>query len=68
MPPLAGLPSFGVAVSSGAFAAAAASGGSGAAAIAIFVGLVFAAFVIVVPRITPLARPILFISLNERPG
>ena len=55
-------------MSSGAFAAAAASAGSGAAAIAIFVGLVFAAFLIVVPRITPLARPILFISLNERPG
>ena len=54
--------------SSGAFAAAAASAGSGAAAIAIFVGLVFAAFLIVVPRITPLPRPILFISLNERPG
>ena len=64
----AGLPSFAAAVSSGAFAAAAASAGSGAAAIAIFVGLVFAALLIVVPRITPLARPILFISLNERPG
>ncbi len=67
MPP-AGLPTFAAAVSSGAFAAAAASAGSGAAAIAIFVGLVFAAFLIVVPPITPLPRPILFISLNERPG
>ena len=63
-----GLPTFAAAVSSGAFAAAAASGSSSAAAIAVFVGLVFAAFLIVLLRLTPLPRPILFISLNERPG
>ena len=55
-------------MSSGAFAAAAAGGSSSAAAIAIFAGLVFATFLIVLLRLTPLPRPILFISLNERPG
>ena len=55
-------------MSSGALAAAGAGGGSGAAALAVFVGLVFVAFLIVVPGIAPLARPVLFISLNERPG
>ena len=59
---------FAAAVSSGAFAAAAAGGSSSAATIAVFAGLVFATFLIVLLRLTPLPRPILFISLNERPG
>jgi hypothetical protein len=58
----------GSAVSSGAFSAAAAGSGSGAVAMLALAAVACAALLTLLTLFAPLRRPILFISLTERPG
>ncbi len=56
------------AVSSGAFSAAATGTGPGAMTVLALAGAGLAALITLLSLLTPLQRPIVFISLTERPG